>query len=171
MVIGWPDMFVLEVIKSQTWLPRLLWTCLMPSWVSCIQILNFTLTNMSCLTGRMNGTTWERTSFLLWSQSWEIGGPATDSPGGMRLSSVTPLLVMPSWCIVLFWLRTVCISVSTAKCIPTLHHILVRCPHLQPYRDNEYGNDGVVESFWFYPQLIINLFGETGFYTKLISYF
>ena len=44
------------------------------------------------------------------------------------------------------------------QCILTVCHILVRSPHLKLVRDGVFGNEGVMETFRFHPQLIINLF-------------
>ena len=105
-----------------------------------------------------NGTMWEQTNFVLWSQSLEIGSPPTNGQDWMRLSSV---LVIHSW--VLFWLVQSASVCTLPVCILTVHHILVRCPHLQPLRDDVFVNEGVMESFRFHPQLIIKLFRETDF--------
>ena len=73
--------------------------CLLPSW-------NFKLINTSFLTGRMNGTMWQQTNFILWNQPWEICSPI-DSQDRTRLSSVVPILVIHSWHIVLFGVREI----------------------------------------------------------------
>ena len=40
----------------------------------------------------------------------------------------------------------------------SVRHILVTCPHLQPVRDDVFGNESGMESFRFHAQLIINFF-------------
>ena len=44
--------------------------------------------------GKMIGMVRSRTSFILSSQSWELGSPHTDSAGRMKLSSVVPTTVI-----------------------------------------------------------------------------
>ena len=89
-------------MKRQTWLPRLLWTCLVLTWESRIQMLNVTLANISRQAGRINGMMWKQSNFVLWSQSWEIYSPPTDGRDRMRLSSVAPVLVIRSCTFVCF---------------------------------------------------------------------
>ena len=57
------------------------------------------------------------------------------------------------------------------RCILTVRHILVRCPHLLTIRDDIFGNEDVMESFRFCPQLIIKFVKETGLKKKLICHF
>ena len=53
-----------------------------------------------------------------------------------------------------------------------VHHILVKCPHLQPVRDDVIWNKGVMESFWIHhPQLIIKFLREGSFDQKFIFHF
>ena len=44
--------------------------------------------------GKMIGMVWPQTSFILSSQSWEIGSPPTGGAGRMKLSCVVPALVI-----------------------------------------------------------------------------
>ena len=81
----------------------------------------------------------------------------------MRLSPVahtilTPSFILagdrPSQCEHCQWILAVC-------------HKLMRCPHLPTIRDDIFGNEDVMESFWFHSQLIIKLLGESDFYQKI----
>ena len=55
---------------------------------------NTILTNIFFPLGKMIGMVWLRTSFILSSQSWEIGSPPTGGAGRMKLSCVVPTLVI-----------------------------------------------------------------------------
>ena len=42
------------------------------------------------------------------------------------------------------------------QCILTVRHILVECKHLAQTRNYIFGRCGVVESFQFHPELVLN---------------
>ena len=52
------------------------------------------------------------------------------------------------------------------QCILTVRHILVECSHLARTRNYIFGRCGVVESFQFYPELVLNFFKDSAFYSK-----
>ena len=58
-------------------LPSLHWICPMPSVVYPIMILNIVSTDIFSALGKIIGMVRLRTSFILSSQSWEIGSPPT----------------------------------------------------------------------------------------------
>ena len=53
-----------------------------------------TLTNIFFPLGKMIGMVWSQTSFILSSQSWEIGSPPTGGAGRIKLSCVVPTSVI-----------------------------------------------------------------------------
>ena len=71
--------FTLGVMKGQTLLPSLHWIDRMPKLVYPIMILNIVSTN-----AKMIGMMRSLTSFILSSQSWEIGSPPTGGAGRMK---------------------------------------------------------------------------------------
>ena len=52
------------------------------------------------------------------------------------------------------------------QCILTVRHILVECNHLAQTRNDIFGRCGVVESFQFHPELILNFLKDNEFYSK-----
>ena len=52
------------------------------------------------------------------------------------------------------------------QCILTVRHILVECNHLAQTRNDIFGRCGVVESFQFHPELILNVLKDNEFYSK-----
>ena len=52
------------------------------------------------------------------------------------------------------------------QCILTVRHILVECNHLAQTRNDIFGRCGVVESFQFHPELILNFLKDSEFYSK-----
>ena len=52
------------------------------------------------------------------------------------------------------------------QCILTVRHILVECNHLAQTRSDIFGRCGVVESFQFHPELILNFLKDNEFYSK-----
>ena len=83
----------LRAMKGQTLLPSLHWIRLVPSCVYPIVILNIVSANILFPLGKMIGMVQSR-SFLLSSQSSEIGSPPTGSAGRMKLSCVAPASVI-----------------------------------------------------------------------------
>ena len=51
-------------------------------------------------------------------------------------------------------------------CILTVRHILVECNHLAQTRNDIFGRCGVVESFQFHPELVLNFLKDSEFYSK-----
>ena len=51
-------------------------------------------------------------------------------------------------------------------CILTVRHILVECNHLAQTRNDIFGRCGVVESFQLHPELVLNFFKDSEFYSK-----
>ena len=90
-VVGHPAILVLKVTKRQTLLPNLLWVCLVSRLVYSVLIL---LTNIFFPFGKIIGMVRSRISFILSSQSWEIGSTLTGGAGRMKLSCVVPASVM-----------------------------------------------------------------------------
>ena len=82
--VGYLAILVLEVTKRQS--------CLMPRLVCPILILNIVSVSRFFLLGKVFGLVRLRTSFILSSQSWEIGCPPTGGAGRMKLSCVVPAL-------------------------------------------------------------------------------
>ena len=79
----------LGLMKRQTLLPNLLWICLVSRLVYPVLILNTILTCISFFHfGKMIGMVRSRTSFILSSQSCEIGSPPTGGAGRMKLPCV-----------------------------------------------------------------------------------
>ena len=50
--------------------------------------------------------------------------------------------------------------------ILTVRHILVECNHLAQTRTNIFGRCGVVESFQFHPELVLNFLRDSDFYSE-----
>ena len=92
--VGYPAILALRAMKRQIQLPSLPWSCLVPRLVYPIMILNIVSTNISFPRGKMTGTVRSRTSFILSSQSWEIGSPPTGGAGRLKLSCVVPASVI-----------------------------------------------------------------------------
>ena len=92
--VGYPAILALRAIKRQTLLPSLHWICLIPKLVYPIMILNIVSTYIFFPLGKMIGMVRSRTSFILSSQSWEIGSSPTDGVGRMRLFCVVPASVI-----------------------------------------------------------------------------
>ena len=82
--VGYPAILALRAMKRQIQLPSLPWICLVPRLVYPIMILNIVSTNIYFPLGKMIGTVRSRTSFILSSQSWEIGSPPTGGAGSMK---------------------------------------------------------------------------------------
>ena len=49
----------------------------------------------------------------------------------------------------------------------TVRHMLVECNHLAQTRTDIFGRCGVVESFQFHPELVLNILRDSEFYSKL----
>ena len=75
------------------------------------------------------------TSFILSSQSWEIGSPPTGGAGRMKLSCVVPASVIHIWPIHTSQRMILHLCVSS-QCILTVCHILVECNHLVQTRND-----------------------------------
>ena len=84
ILFGYPAILALRAMKRQIQLPSLPWICLVPRLVYPIMILNIVSTNISFPLGKMTGMVRSRTSFILSSQSWEIGSPPTGGAGRMK---------------------------------------------------------------------------------------
>ena len=82
--VGYPVMLALRAMKRQTLLPSLLWSCLVSRLVYLTLTLNTILTNILFPLGKMIGMVRWRISFILSSQSWEIGSPPTGCAGRMK---------------------------------------------------------------------------------------
>ena len=78
----------LGVMKGQTLLPSLHWICRVPRLVYPIMILNTVSTNILFPLRKMIGMVRLRPSFILSSQSWEIGNTPTGGAGRIKLSCV-----------------------------------------------------------------------------------
>ena len=125
--VGYPAILALGTMKGQTLLPRLLWICLISRLVYPILILFIILISIFFSFGKMIGMVRSQTSFILPSQSWEIGSP-TGSAGRMKLSCrafnghthLTHSYILrkdpPPLC-------------EHHQCVLTVYHILVYCNH------------------------------------------
>ena len=78
LFVGYPAILALRAMKRQT-LPRLVYPTL---------ILNIVSANILFPLAKIIGMVRSRTSFILSSQSWEIGSPPTGGAGRMKLSCV-----------------------------------------------------------------------------------
>ena len=101
----------------QIQLPSLPWSCLVPRLVYPIMILNIVSTNIFFPLGKMIGTVRSWTSFILSSQSWEIGSPPTGGAGRKKLSadSVVPASVIRIWPIHISWRKILHLCVRTVS--------------------------------------------------------
>ena len=102
-------------MKRQALLPSLHWICLIPRLVYTIMILNIVSANIFFPLAKVIGMVWSRTSFILSSQSWEIGSPPTGGAGRMKLSCVMPASVIHIWSIRISWGKILHLSVSTVS--------------------------------------------------------
>ena len=81
---GYPAILASRAMKRLTLPPSLHWICLVPRLAYTIMILNIVSSNISFPLGKMTGMVRSRTSFILSSQSWEIGSPPTGGAGRMK---------------------------------------------------------------------------------------
>ena len=103
------------MIPAETLLLSLHWICCMPRLVYPVMILNIVSTNIYFPFGKMIGMVRLRTSFILSSQSWEIGSPPTGGAGRMQLYSVVPASVIRIWPIHISWGKILHRCVSTVS--------------------------------------------------------
>ena len=115
--VGYPAILALRATKRRIQLPSLPWSCLVPKLVYPIMILNIVSTNISFPLGKMIGTVRSWTSFILSSQSWEIGSPPTSGAGRMKLACVVPASVIRIWPIHISWRKILHLCVSTVNVI------------------------------------------------------
>ena len=113
--VGYPAILALRAMKRQTLLPSLHWIFLLPRLVYSIVILNIVSANIFFPLGKMIGMVRSRTSFILSSQSSEIGSPPTGGAGRMKLSCVVPASVIHIWPIHISWGKILHPSVSTVS--------------------------------------------------------
>ena len=81
--VEYPAILALGAMKRQTLLSSLHWICLITRSVHHIIILNVSA-NIFFAFGKMIRMMRSRTSFILSSQSWEIGSPPTGGAGRMK---------------------------------------------------------------------------------------
>ena len=113
--VGYPSIMALRAMKRQTFLPSVHWICLVPRLVYPIVILNILSANIFFPLGKMIGTVRSWTSFILSSQSWEIGSPPTGGAGRMNLSCVVPVSVIHIWPIHISWGKILHLSMRTVS--------------------------------------------------------
>ena len=126
-------------------------------------ILNIVSTNIFCPLGKMIGMMQSRTSFILSSQSWEIGNPPTGGAGRMKVSHTSGHTNLTYSYILRKDPPPQC---EHCHCILTIHHIFVECNHFAEERKDIFGKGNVVEAFRFHLTLILFHLKECQFYQK-----
>ena len=141
------------------------WICLVPRLVYHTLILNIVSANIFFPLGKMIGMVRSRTSFILLSQSWEIGSPPTGGAGRMKLSWVVPASVIHIWPIHISWGKILHLCVSTVSVFwqfGTFWWSAIILHNGKMYLTQ----NSVVESFTFNPTLVLLFLNEFQFSTK-----
>ena len=113
-----------------------------------ILILNIYSTNIFFRLGKMIGMVQSWTSFILSSQSWEIGSSPTGSAGRMKLSCVVPTSIIFIWPIYTSWRRNQCEHCQFATVWWNAIILLKKKIYMFDKRNVE-------ESFRYHPTLIL----------------